>query len=584
MPTRTPPALKLLALAMMTAAGTTAAQAADAIYFGGPIITMDESGLYVEAVATEGDRIVATGRFSRIRQLADDDTRMVDLEGHTMLPGFIDGHSHFFTSGMLRNSVVDLNPPPIGDVQSMERLIEKLRAAIPADAGAGTVIAGFGYDDTLLAENRHPTRADLDQVSTEFPVIITHVSGHLGVGNTKALERAGVTPDTPNPDGGRIARDADGEATGLMEGNAGLLLRALLPTPGETDVASAYETASRMWAERGVTTASDNFTSPAQVGQALAAVNTGQLRVRLNYWPRVRTAEAVRAFPGKRSGTDLSGGRRMLTQGPVKFTIDGSPQGYTAHFSQPYMTLRPEDPEGYRGFPYWDDRDAFFDIVETLHRDGYQMTIHGNGDQGIQDVIDAYASAQRAFPREDMRHGIIHAQFSRPDQLRQMAALDLSPSFFIGHTYYWGDRHKNVFFGKHRAEHMSPLRGAAENGLRYSIHTDTPVTPIDPIQMLWSAVNRVSTGGDVIGAQQRVGALQALRALTIDVAWQFHEEDMKGSIEPGKLADFVVLSDDPLSVAHNDPDALRDLVVLRTVVGGETVFRGETRSVVATPQ
>ena len=295
----------------------------------------------------------------------------------------------------------------------------------------------------------------------------------------------------------------------------------------------------------------------------------------------MRSVEEVHAFPAVQSGTDLSDGRRMIVQGPVKFTIDGSPQGYTANFTQPYTTQRPQDDGSYSGFPYWDDGDQFRDIVEELHREGYQLTIHGNGDQGIQDVLDAYAGAQKAYPREDARHGIIHAQFSRPDQLVQMAALDVSPSFFIGHTFYWGDRHRDVFFGPHRAAHMSPLKGALDAGVRFSTHTDTYVTPIDGIQMIWSAVNRMSSGGEVIGPDQRITPYEALRAITIDPAWQFFEEDLKGTIEPGKLADFVILSDNPLSVGHLDPMAIKDIEVLETIVGGETVFEGETESIVA---
>ncbi len=272
-----------------------------------------------------------------------------------------------------------------------------------------------------------------------------------------------------------------------------------MPGKIDDDWVDAIAKASEMWAAAGFTTASDNLVSPDQIAYYKSALERGEHTVRVKFWPRVRSVEEVHAFPAVQSGTDLTDGERMLVQGPMKFTIDGSPRGYTAHFTQPYTTQRPQDDGDYRGFPYWDDRDVFFDIVEQLHSDGYQMAIHGNGDQGIQDVIDTYSAAQRAHPREDARHGIIHAQFSRSDQLTPMAALDISPSFFIGHTFYWGDRHKNVFSGPSRANHMSPLKEALDQGVRFSTHTDTCVTPIDGIQMIWSAVNRMSTGGDIIG-------------------------------------------------------------------------------------
>lgn len=365
-----------------------------------------------------------------------------------------------------------------------------------------------------------------------------------------------------------------------MEGNARHLIYKLRPKITEADWIAGIRKASEMWSAAGFTTASDNVTPVSKIDIFRKALDSGDLFVRVNLWPRVKTLAAASEFPATKAGTDLSNNRRMITQGMLKITIDGSPQGYTANFSQPYTTQRPQDDGTYSGFPYWDDRDAYMDYVTQLHLDGWQITIHGNGDQGIQDAIDAFAAAQQAFPREDARHGIIHCQFVRPDQLDQIKALGISPSFFIGHTFYWGDRHKNIFFGKHRAFHMSALKGALDRGIPFTTHTDTYVTPIDGIQMIWSAVNRMSSGGDVIGPDQRIPPLQALKAITINAAWQYFEEDIKGSIEPGKLADFVILSDNPLSVGHLDPMKIMEIKVLETIVGGKTVFKGETESTV----
>ena len=293
------------------------------------------------------------------------------------------------------------------------------------------------------------------------------------------------------------------------------------------------------------------------------------------------TIEDARKFPVVKSGSDLTGGRNMITQGPMKLGIDGSPQGYTAHFTQPYTTQRPQDDGHYRGFSYWDDRNAFFQYVEDLHRDGWQMTTHANGDAGIQDALDAYSAALRAYPRKDARHTIQHAQFTRPDQLDQMQALGIMPSFFVGHTFYWGDRHRDIFFGENRASQISPLKGAQDRGLIFTTHTDSLVSPIDGIQMIWSSVNRMSTSGKIIGEDERVDPLQALEAITINAAWQYFQEDLKGSIETGKLADFVVVSDNPLTIGHLDPMKIKDIKILETIVGGETVFEGETTSIVA---
>lgn len=568
-----------LSVALLASTASAAYAAADKIYFGGNIVTMNEKNLFVEAVAVEDGRITHVGRMVDIKPLADDSTQMIDLKGKAMLPGFIDPHGHFISAGTW-GLQVDLNSPPIGTTTTMDQLIEKLKERADRDSEAA-VILGTGYDDTLLEENRHPTKEDLDKVSTTRPVVVTHISGHVSAANSKALEEAGMTTDTPNPDGGRIDKDKEtGELTGVFEGNAGALIRQIVPEATQEDQLAVIRKASEMWVARGFTTANDQPTDPKAIDLYKQALESEDLFVRLIYWPRERNIEDAREYPAVKSGTDISAGRNMIAHGPMKITVDGSPQGYTAHFSQPYMTQRPHDDGSYRGFSYWDDRDEFMDFVEDLHRDGWQVTIHSNGDEGIQNTLDAYAAAQLAAPREDARHTIQHSQFTRPDQLNQMAALGVHPSFFIGHTFYWGDRHKNIFFGESRANHMSPLKGAYDHGLIPTTHTDSPVVPIDGIQMIWSSVNRMSTGGDIIGESQRVDPLEAVKAITINAAWQYFQEDIKGSIEPGKLADFVILSDDPLSVGHLDPMKLKDIRVLETIVGGETVFEGETESIV----
>ena len=207
--------------------------------------------------------------------------------------------------------------------------------------------------------------------------------------------------------------------------------------------------------------------------------------------------------------------------------------------------------------------------MKSLHRAGYQIAIHGNGDAAIDDILYAYREAQEDFPRTDARHRIEHCQMAREDQLDEMQELGISPSFFVGHAYYWGDRHRDIFMGPERAARLSPLKSAVDRGIRFTVHDDTPVTPVNPIQLVWDAVNRITTSGKVLGPAQRITPYQALRAVTIDAAWQNFEEDIKGSIEVGKLADFVVLEENPLTV---DPEHIRDIRVLATIVGGKTIF------------
>jgi predicted amidohydrolase YtcJ len=207
--------------------------------------------------------------------------------------------------------------------------------------------------------------------------------------------------------------------------------------------------------------------------------------------------------------------------------------------------------------------------VKTANRLGYQLAIHANGDAAIDDVIEAYRQALKDTPRTDARLRIEHAQMTREDQLDAMKELGISPSFYVSHTYFWGDQHRDIFMGPERAARMSPLKSALRRGIRFSIHLDTPVTPMAPLQAVWSAVNRLSRTGKVIGPDQRITPLEALRAVTIDAAWQEHDEKIKGSIEPGKFADFVVLAENPLTV---DPVHIKDIKVLQTIVGGKAVF------------
>jgi predicted amidohydrolase YtcJ len=256
-----------------------------------------------------------------------------------------------------------------------------------------------------------------------------------------------------------------------------------------------------------------------------------------------------------------------LIPAAVKIIADGSIQGFTGYLGKPYHTPFKGD-AAYRGYPAV-PRDDLFEQVAALHGAGHQLAIHGNGDAAIDDILDAFEAAQQANPVADPRLILIHAQMARRDQLERMKKLGVTPSFFSAHTWYWGDRHRDIFIGPERAALISPARWAREAGLRYSVHLDTPVVPMEPLQAVWSTVQRRTYGGDVLGPEQRVSVMEALRAVTIDAAWQVFEEDRIGSLEPGKLADLVILSANPL--AH--PEDMRELQVQRTLVGGVTIYR-----------
>ncbi|SDP39366.1 amidohydrolase [Desulforhopalus singaporensis] len=555
-----------LALSASLVAGTASARTGvDTIYHNGTVITMDSADTIVEAVAVDDGMIVGVGSTSEVMsQFNGSGTTIVNLKKKTLLPGFYDAHSHIGYAGMIYKFQVILNSPPIGTVKNIDEVVAALQEKAQ-QTPEGEWIQGFGYDDTLLAEMRHPTRYDLDRVSTVHPILITHTSGHLAVANSLALEMAGIDASTQQPGGGVIRKDPNtGEPTGVLEeGPATGLVSALIPplTPPELMEGIGY--AGQLYAAKGVTTGNSGATSVGFSQLFKGAALSGLLPIRVNLWPTLEEADTAYAMD---LGTDL------LSWGGVKDFADGSIQGYTGYLSEPYW-VQPEGYSEYRGYPRYSAVELAL-RARQVHDSGYQSIIHGNGDAAIDDILDGWEAAQEANPREDTRHVVIHSQMMREDQLDRMQALGAIPSFFVLHTYYWGERHWNIFMGPERAARMSPARSAVDRGMPFTFHCDTPVVPMDPLLTIWAAVNRMSYEGFFIGEEgdldQRITPMQALRATTIYPAYQNFEEDIKGSIEPGKLADLVILSDNPLEVAPMD---IRNIEVIETIVGGETVYQ-----------
>ena len=533
------------------------------VFINGDVLTMDADNRVVEALSIRGDRIDLLGTTGDVMAAADDDTVVVDLRGRTLLPGFIDAHGHFPASAM--NTIyADLNSPPIGTLITMDDVLSALSEQA-SGVPEGEWVVGFGYDDTLLEEKRHPTREELDQVSTVHPVVAMHVSGHMLVANSMALEIAGISADSPDPEGGVIGRlPGSQEPNGLLEETARLGLMQYLQDMSIFDGYRLMKAAAREYASVGVTTAQSGGVSRT-LAQGLSLFSKlGVIPQRLVLFP-FETEFGEDLLNGEYQAGDYNGER--LVMGAVKLVADGSIQGYTGYLSQPYYTPYHGD-AGYRGYPAI-PREKLFEQVAALHQAGYQIAIHGNGDESIEDILDAFEAAQQQHPVDDPRMILIHAQMAREDQVSRMKALGVTPSFFSAHTWYWGDRHRDIFLGPERAAVISPARWAQDNGLRFSSHLDTPVTPMLPLQAVWSAVFRQTYGGDVLGPEQRISVMDALRAVTIDAAWQVFQEDNRGSLEPGKYADLVVLSGNPL----NEPQAMRELQVEQTVIGGVTVYR-----------
>lgn len=534
-------------------------------FINGQVLTMDADNTIVEALLMDGGRIVATGSTADIEALVDSDTRVTDLQGNTLMPGIIDAHGHFPGTG-LAALAADLNSPPIGDIKNLSQMMARVSQQVEATP-AGEWVMGFGYDDTAIAEGRHPTRADLDSISTEHPIFLWHISGHMGVVNTPALDLMGYTAQTPDPEGGTLGRDPQtGELNGLLQETAVFAIQEHAMDFGFGDFLKMIDHAASQYASVGVTTAQSagadgRMAQGLSIGQTLNLVPFRLVVFPLDgtLGPKVREGEVD---PG-------SFNNDMFTLGAVKIISDGSIQGYTGYLSKPYHVPYHGDAE-YRGHPVV-NREDLFEIVEAYHGAGMQLAIHANGDAAIDNVIDAFRAAQQKYPEADPRLILIHAQMARDDQLDAMQELGITPSFFSAHTYYWGDRHRDIFMGPERAARMSPSRSALDRGMRFSVHLDPPVVPMLPMLMVWSTVNRISSGGNVIGVEQRIEPMDALRAVTIDAAWQVFEEDNRGSLEPGKWADLIILSADPLA----DPLGIKDIEVLETVVGGRTIYKAQ---------
>jgi predicted amidohydrolase YtcJ len=533
------------------------------VFINGNVLTMDANNTVAEAVAVRSDLIEAVGSSDDIMALVTADTTVVDLRGRTLVPGFIDAHGHFPGSGMSAIAA-DLNSPPIGNINTMAEVLGALSERAESTP-EGDWVTGFGYDDTLLAEMRHPTRAELDAISTQHPVVAMHVSGPMVVVNSVALARVGIDASSPNPEGVVIGRRAGSqEPNGLLEETARLSVMHEMQDLGVLAVYRMMKSAVNEYASIGVTTAQSGGVS-AQLGKGLVLFSKlGVIPQRLILFA-FETDFGEELLNGDFQAEDYSAERVQMAA--VKIVADGSIQGYTGYLSRPYHTPYHGDANyaGYAAVP----REKLFKQVLDLHRAGYQIAIHGNGDESIEDILDAFEAAQQAHPVDDPRMILIHSQMAREDQVARMQALGVTPSFFSAHTYYWGDRHRDIFIGPDRAAVISPARWAQQYGVRFSSHLDTPVTPMLPLQAVWSQVFRQTSGGEVLGPEQRIGVMDALRAVTIDAAWQVFQEDNRGSLEPGKYADLVVLSGNPL----DEPMAMRELQVERTVIGGATIYQ-----------
>ena len=535
---------------------------ADVIFVGRRIVTMDPELPQVEAVAVRGGTITAAGAADAVTAQRGAATRVVELGDRALLPGFIDAHGHLLAVGRAAE-MLSLHPPPVGDVEDMSDVVRKIRAWIAEkEIPPGGLVLGGGYDDSLLAERRHPTRDDLDRASTDRRIVLTHVSGHLRAANSATLAAAGVTAETPDPSGGRIRRRPGSmEPDGVLEERAGGLVAGARPPATPDETAALARRAIAVHASFGTTTVQDGAIGPEAADALRAAAEREPFAADVAAFAWFRTmADAERAEhePDYRGGFRLAG---------VKFSLDGSPQGRTAWVTEPYHERPPGKPPGYR---------AYGTLAPALYKAGaahliargVPILVHANGDAAIDLMLDGVEEATAGLdPMPDHRSVIIHAQLMRADQLDRAARLRAVPSFFSAHAFFWGDWHRRSF-GAARAGSISPARWAIDRGVPFTIHNDAPIVPPDVLRLVSIAVNRKTRSGRVLGPEQRTTVREALHAVTLGAAYQYFEEDVKGSITAGKQADLVILDRNPLTA---DPAEIEEIRVLETFSRGRSV-------------
>jgi predicted amidohydrolase YtcJ len=566
MPARLP-ALCVAVVVTIDAAVSLAAPApAERIIRGGPIVTVHASQPTAEAVAIAGGRIVAVGSEADVMQHKGDATEVIDLAGKTLVPGFVDGHSHFCSLIDVQTQALCASPPAggcktVADViAALERVQERRKL------GPGKFVIGYGYDPDLLAERRPPTKQELDAAFPDNPVIIVHVSGHGAMLNSKALAAFRITADTPTPAGGVLGREpGSNEPNGLLFETAFLPVFQGMPGPSADEQVELLARGQELYLREGITTAQEGATTKEQMDVLRAAADRGLLQLDVVSLPLIVAADEI--FAGK-PYRDEPEYRNRLRIGGVKVLMDGSPQGRTAFFTTPYLTPGPAGQPNWRGEPTF-PQPVLNEMVKKVYDGGATLYVHCNGDAAIDALLEAHRFASGDNPAKPRGTVGIHSQFIRPDQLQKYKAWSITPSFFTIHCFYFGDTHV-ANRGRAQADFISPMKSARALGLRPANHTDFNVAPLDQIFTMHTAVNRISRSGQTIGADERITPLAALEAITIDGARMYGEEQKKGSIEVGKQADLVVLSANPLTVP---PATLQTIRVEQAIKDGKTVWK-----------
>lgn len=525
------------------------------IYYNGTIITL-ENPLYAEAILIEDGKIKKVGKKEEVFSLANKNTELIDLDGKCLMPSFIDAHSHIVSFSQT------LGLTQLDDAKDFNDIVNKLKEYKEKNnIKKGEWIFGFGYDHNTLKEKTHPTKEILDKVSTENPILISHKSGHMGVTNTQGLTILKIDKNTQNPEGGLIGREkGNTEPNGYLEETAFTNSTKETNTQSLENSLNMLKKAQDIYLSYGITTIQDGLVKEQEFNLLTTAAKEHILKADIIGYVDLKNNKDIM----DKNYDKYSKYNNHFRIGGYKIFLDGSPQGKTAWLTEPY-----EGEKKYKGYPIYKDKEVK-EFVKTALKEKKQLLTHCNGDAAADQLIKTYEELNK---EDNLRPVMIHAQAIRQNQIPRMRRIGMIPSYFVAHTYYWGDTHiKNL--GK-RAEKISPVRSTIDDGVKFTLHQDTPVILPNMIETIWTAVKRETKDGKILGEREQVSTLDAIEGITINAAYQYNEEETKGSLKEGKLADMVILSKDPLQIRK--PDEIKNIEVLETIKEGEILYNKHTK-------
>ena len=549
------------------------------LYYNGIILTLDKNETIEEAIYIKNGVIVKIGKSSDLLKKFDNNSiEKIDLQGMVILPGFIDIHSHFMNALRI-SSWANISVPPVGTIKSIDDILQILKNhKSKYDIKDGEWIIGYGYDQNYL--DRKLTKFDLDKQFLNNPVLILHVSNHGGVLNSSGLKEFNINENTPTPKGGVISRVSDTtEPEGLVMETAFFEGFAKIPQPTNQEFLDKFYEAQQTYVKEGYTTIQEGATHINELKLLKEAAESNRLYVDIVSLPLVTEIPVlIRGYLTNPNDKEIDikhikekfgKYNKNLKIGGIKLAVDGSPQGKTASFKDELKTPGPNGEKHWKGATLL-DQESLNKIYKKLVENHIKVWTHANGDNGIDMVVEAVKAAggKKGDGRRDI---VVHSQVMRPYQLDRYVELGLSPSFFTNHVYFWGDVHiENL--GEELAAGISPMNSANKKGIVTTNHTDFSITPLNPFMTMWTATNRKTKNGKILGESERVSNLDALKAITINAAWQLGEENSKGTLESGKIADLVILNKNPLETPKEN---LLDLKVIETIKTGKTIYKVE---------